>query len=49
MALRIPTAQDLRRLAEANDFDLSEEELTAFQEYIPSIFADNEALLQWRQ
>lgn len=38
MALRIPTADDLERLAQANHFELNEEELDAFQALIPGMF-----------
>jgi amidase len=38
MALRIPTQEDLERLAQANHFELNEEELEAFQTLIPGMF-----------
>ena len=44
MTLRLPTPKDLRRLAKANFFDLSEEELADFQELIPETFASYEML-----
>ena len=44
MALRIPTTEDLKRLAQDNHFELSEEELAAFQELIPGLFDSYELL-----
>ena len=44
MPYRLPTAEDLLRLAETNYFELSEEELSAFQALIPGLF-DNYELL----
>ena len=44
MAIRLPTAEDLRRLATANYFELSDEELAQFQELIPERFASYELL-----
>ena len=38
MALRMPTPDNLQRLAKENHFELSEEELTSFQEVIPDLF-----------
>ena len=38
MPLRIPTPEDLERLAQANHFELNEEELEAFQTLIPGMF-----------
>ena len=32
MALRIPTAEELKSLAQVNHFELNDEELAAFQE-----------------
>ena len=46
MALRIPTAEDLKRLAQANHFELNEEELAAFQTLIPGMFESYEQLHQ---
>ena len=46
MALRMPTAEDLRRLAEANHFELSEEELDAFQGLLLGLFVSYELLEQ---
>jgi Asp-tRNA(Asn)/Glu-tRNA(Gln) amidotransferase C subunit len=44
MALRMPTPDDLQRLASENHFELSEEELTSFQEVIPDLFGSYEKL-----
>ena len=44
MPFRLPTSEDLRRLAAANYFELSEEELSAFQELIPARFTNYETL-----
>ena len=44
MALRMPTPDDLERLARENHFELSEEELTSFQEVIPDLFGSYERL-----
>ncbi len=38
MTLRLPTAEELHRLAEANYFELSPEELADFQSLIPDMF-----------
>ncbi len=46
MALRPPTAEDLRRLAEANYFELSDEEVSAYQALVPGIFEALEMLEQ---
>ena len=46
MALRLPTAQDLRRLAKANHFHLNDEELESFQALIPGLFESYELLDQ---
>jgi hypothetical protein len=46
MALQPPTAQHLRRLAEAQCFELAEEELAAFQSLLPGIFTALDALDQ---
>ena len=44
MALRMPTPDDLERLARENHFELSEDELTSFQEVIPDLFGSYERL-----
>jgi amidase len=44
MPIRIPTEEDLLRLAEDNYFELSENELEQFQELLPRLFADFEVL-----
>ena len=44
MPIRLPTANDLRRLAEANYFELSDDELADFQELIPDMFGSYEVL-----
>ena len=49
MALRIPTSKDLERLAEANHFQLNEQELEAFQALIPGMFESYEVLDQMRE
>ena len=46
MALRIPTAEDLNRLAQVNHFELSDEELASFQALIPGMFDLYEQLHQ---
>ena len=46
MAIRLPTGEDLQRLARANYFELSEEELSAFQELLPDLFANYDKLEQ---
>ena len=46
MALRLPTGDDLQRLARANYFELNEEELAAFQDLIPGMFQAYEQLEQ---
>ena len=38
MSLRLPTENDLHEMAEANHFQLNEEELTAFGALIPGMF-----------
>lgn len=38
MALRMPTPDELKSLAQANNFELNDEELDAFQAIIPSLF-----------
>jgi amidase len=44
MPIRIPTEEDLLRLAEANYFELSDDELEQFQDLLPRLFADYEVL-----
>ena len=46
MALRLPSGDDLQRLAKENHFELNEEELAAFQDLIPQIFQSYEQLEQ---
>jgi len=46
MALRQPSADDLRRLAVANHFELSAEEVEAYQSLMPEMFAALNALDQ---
>ena len=46
MALRLPTEKDLHRLAKANHFQLSQNELEAFQALIPGLFENYELLDQ---
>jgi len=46
MALRIPTADDLRRLAAANHFELSDDEVSAYRALLPDMFNALEGLLQ---
>ena len=46
MALRKPTDDDLRRLAEAHHFELSADELEAFQAKMPGMFASLDELDQ---
>ena len=44
MALRLPTSKELQRLAKANHFQLSDEELESFQALIPGLFESYELL-----
>ena len=44
MALRLPTAEDLKSLARANHFELSEGELEGFQSLLPGLFSNYEQL-----
>ena len=44
MIIRLPTAEDLQRIAEDNYFELSDEELAEFQSLIPGLFANYEQL-----
>ena len=46
MGIRRPTADDLRRLAADNYFELSDEELAAFQDLIPDMFTPFDRLEQ---
>ena len=46
MALRIPTGKDLERLAQANHFQLNEQEMADFQALIPGLFQAYDALDQ---
>ena len=46
MVLRMPTPDDLRRLARSNHFELNEEELAAFMDLIPEVFPSYEDLEQ---
>ena len=46
MPLRLPTPDDLHRLAADNYFELSDEEEAGFQALLPGIFGDYEALDQ---
>ena len=46
MTIRRPTAQDLRRLAQANHFDITDQEMAAFQSMIPGLFHSYDALAQ---
>lgn len=46
MTLRLPTAEDLKRMAQMNHFELNEEELAAFQELMPGLFENFEQLEQ---
>ena len=44
MAFRIPTPEDLQRMAAANCFELTEDEMAGFRTYIPKIFGSYEIL-----
>ncbi len=44
MTFRLPTPDDLRRLAAANHFELNDDEIAGFQTLIPGLFASYEAL-----
>jgi len=46
MALRPPTTDDLHRLAALNHFELSDEEITAYQSLLPDMFAALDTLDQ---
>ena len=44
MTFRVPTAADLKGMAAANFFELSEQELADFEALIPDLFANYEVL-----
>ena len=46
MIVRRPTSEDLRRLAEANHFEITHEEMEAFQAMIPGLFESYDRLSQ---
>ena len=46
MTIRRPTPQDLRRLAEANYFDITDAEMAAFEAMIPGLFESYDTLAQ---
>ena len=46
MTIRRPTSQDLQRLAEANNFDITDAEMQAFEAMIPGLFQSYDALAQ---
>ena len=46
MAIRRPTSQDLLRLAEANHFEITEDEMEAFEAMIPGLFESYDILAQ---
>ena len=46
MTIRRPTSQDLRRLAEANNFEISDDEMEAFESMIPGLFESYDSLVQ---
>ena len=46
MTIRRPTTQDLSRLAAANHFEITDAEMTAFQEMIPGLFDSYDDLAQ---
>ena len=46
MTIRKPTAQDLRRLAEANHFEITDAEMGAFEAMIPGLFDSYDQLAQ---
>ena len=46
MAFRLPTPDDLRRLAATNHFEISDEEMEGFQALLPNLFASYETLEQ---
>ena len=46
MTIRRPTTQDLLRLADANHFEITEEEMEAFEAMIPGLFESYDILAQ---
>ena len=46
MTIRRPTSQDLRRLAVANSFEISDDEMRAFEAMIPGLFESYDTLAQ---
>ncbi len=46
MTIRRPTTEDLRRLAEANHFEITEAEMSAFERMIPGLFESYDNLVQ---
>ena len=46
MTIRRPTPQDVKRLAEANNFELTDAELSAFEALIPGLFDSFDDLAQ---
>ncbi len=46
MIVRRPTPEDLRRLAEANHFEITDEEMEAFEAMIPGLFESYDRLSQ---
>ena len=46
MTIRRPTSRDLRRLAEANHFDITDSEMAAFEAMIPGLFESYDILEQ---
>ena len=46
MSIRRPTTQDLRRLAEANHFDITDDEMRAFESMIPGLLDSFDQLAQ---
>ena len=49
MTIRRPTSQDLRRLAEANNFDITDDEMEAFESMIPGLFESYDSLVQMHE
>ena len=46
MTVRRPTPENLRRLAEANHFEITEAEMAAFERMIPGLFDSYDKLVQ---
>ena len=46
MTIRRPTTEDLRRLAEANHFEITDAEMSAFERMIPGLFESYDDLVQ---